>query len=127
MRADPTHTPEGQRPTTGGLSAEEILRLRRETSKKAYILNPNEVAEKEEVRMRRWAASLMQKHEHKFTPKWKDRQIITSGEVEPEAIDVRAIYPYPDLRWIIWKNKNLWSFMLLSKYRMLFNVDFAKI
>ena len=109
------------------LSQDEILRLRQQTGQRAYILNPRQVTETDEVRIRKWAATVMGKHESKFTQKWKDRQIVTSGEVEPEAIDVRAIYPHDDLNWIIWKNKTLWSFMLLSKHRMLFNIDFAKI
>lgn len=119
--------PGGQENENNPLSQSDISRMRQETSKRAHILNPKEVQEKEEVRIRRWAHSIISKHEHKFTPKWQDRQIITSGEVKPEDIDARAVYPYPDLNWVIWKNKDMWSFMLLSQHRMLFNIDFAKI
>jgi len=108
----------------------EVARKRAETSKKAFVLHPNQVGEKGEMRIRQWAAAIMSKHEHKFTPKWQDRQVITSGEVRPEDIDVRAFYDkqrYPELNWYIWKNKDLWSFMLMSGHRMLLNIDFAKI
>lgn len=111
------------------ISNEEIERRRQEikNSSAVYILDPKNVEESGEMRIRQWAAGIMSKNEYKFTPKWQDRQIVTSGEVEPESIDVRAVYPFPDLHWIIWKNKTYWSFMLLSKHRMLFNIDFAKI
>ena len=119
--------PGGSESEERSLGYKDVFKMRQETGKRAYILDPRDVKEKEEVRIREWAATIMSKHEHKFTPKWQDRQIVTSGEVEPEAVDVRAIYNYPDLNWAIWKNKELWSFMLLSQHRMLFNIDFAKI
>jgi hypothetical protein len=119
----------GTRHRERAISYEEYLQRQKEIEKsnQVYILDPKDVEEKGEMRVRQWAAELMRRNEYKFTPKWQDRQIVTSGEVEPEAIDVRAIYPFPDLHWIIWKNKMFWSFMLLSQHRMLFNIDFAKI
>lgn len=111
------------------ITDEEIKKRSEQIAKSSavYILDPNEVEESGEMRIRRWAADIMSKHEHRFTPKWKDRQIIYYGNVEPEEIDVRAVYPFEDLNWIIWKNKYYWSFMLLSKHKMLININFAKI
>lgn len=105
----------------------DARRLQTAQDPKTWILHPGQIGEGGEMRIKQWAAEIMRKNEHRFTPKWQDRQIVYKGDVDPEAIDVRGIYPYPNLHWVIWKNKELWSFMLLSEHRMLFNIDFAKI
>lgn len=106
------------------LPPEEELKKRREPK---YVLDPKEVGPEGEARIRQWALEKMLKNEHKFNNKWRDNQIITSGDVEPEAIDVRAIYPFPELQWYIYKDGKFWTFMLLSKHRMLFKIQYAKI
>ena len=93
-----------------------------------YIIDPKEVAPKEEQRVRNWAATIMTKNEYKLNDeKFKHLEIVTSGIVEPEAIDMRLIYPFPDLNWIIYRNKQYWSIMLRSKEKMLCVITYAQI
>lgn len=110
-------------------SREEIEARRRqiEASRATYILDPYTVGVEGEIRIRNFAGELMRKNEHKFHNKIPDRKVVTSGDITPEAIDVKAIYPFKDLNWVIWRNKSYWSFMLLSEHRLLFNLDFLKI
>jgi hypothetical protein len=92
-----------------------------------YILNPKDVAVKGEQRIRQWAGEKMSKNEHKFNDRWTNGQIVASGIVEPEEIDIGAIYPFPDLWWLIHRDGKFWTFVLLSKKRMLFKIQYAKI
>jgi hypothetical protein len=118
-------------------SQEIIARRRQEIidSGKHYILNPAHLDNKEHVRIRQWAHEIMKKYESIFDDRWETKQTIASGEVEPEAIDVRVIYDFPDLNWRIWRHVitrgprqgEYFSFMLLSGTRLLFNIDYAKL
>ena len=106
-------------------SHDEIKKRRQDVP---YFIDPKEVKPKEDIRVRAWAAAVMSKHEHLFNPKkHHDRAIVAKSGVEPEAIDIRQIYPFPGLNWIIYRNKNLWSIMLRSQHRILANIDFAQI
>ena len=57
----------------------------------------------------------MAKHEHKFGKNWKDRDIIASGTLEPEDIDIRNIYPFKGLHWVIYKRSKLFHILLLGE------------
>ncbi len=103
---------------------EEALEQRR---KPRYIVDPKDVTAKDEDRARAWALEIMQKHEHKFTKKWKETQIVTSGEVTPEDIDIRGLYPFPELNWIIYKLNGLWHLMLRSREKMIFISTYARV
>ncbi len=105
----------------------EELEKRRKLDPTKYIISPHDVSPKDDLRARQWAAEVMKRNESKLSYKWKDREVITSGEVEPEAIDVRNIYPFPNLRWLIYRNKQLFDLMLISGEKLLFISSFAKI
>ncbi len=93
-----------------------------------WIIDPIEVAESEDKRVRSWASEVMSKNEHKLDrKKFKNHEIVTGGVVEPEAIDMRLIYPFHDLNWIIFRNGMLWSLMLRSKEKMLCTITYAQI
>ncbi len=107
------------------MPSEEELKKRRE---KKWIIDPLDVAESEDKRVKAWASEIMSKNEHKLDhKKFKDHEIVTGGVVEPEAIDMRLIYPFPELNWLIYRNNNLWSLMLRSKEKMLCTITYAQI
>lgn len=98
---------------------------------KQWMLDPREVKLKEQKRLYDWALGIMKKHEHLFTPDKPYGQIFKFGDLEPEDIDVKAIYKRTDLNWSIHRDKtsagdDVWVFMLLDEHRMLFKVGFAK-
>jgi hypothetical protein len=96
--------------------------------KRKYIIDPKDVEQSENHRVKKWAREIMSKNEHKLNMKnFKNREIVTSGEVNPESIDMRLIYPFIDLNWIIFRNGQLWSLMLRSKEKMLCQIDYASI
>jgi len=78
----------------------EILEARR---KPQYVVDPKEVKDKDDVRVRLWAAEIMKKHDSKLTDKWKENAIIATGDVEAEDVDILNIYPFKDLHWIIFR------------------------
>ena len=82
--------------------------------KPQFIIDPKEVAPTDEIRVRRWAAEVVGKHESKFDKDWKDHQIIASGTLEPEDIDIKNIYPFLDLHWVIYKKNKLYNILLLG-------------
>lgn len=106
----------------------DTLASRREPK---YIIDPKEVTATDEARVKAWAAAIMAKHERFFTDKIRDRTIVARGEVSAEEIDIRNIYPFPDLNWIIYRRNikfgTLWNLMLLSKGVVLFVSSFAKV
>ena len=109
--------------------SEEVLQERR---KPQFIVEPKEISNQDNLRARSWAAEIMQKHEDKLnTNHFKNREIVTSGTIPPEAIDIRSLYPFPELHWIIYRNDRMkqvmWSVMLLSQHRCLFVSTFATI
>ena len=100
----------------------------KERRKPVFNVDQKEVTPQDNERVRDWAREIMQKHKSKLDlTKWKNREIITSGTVEPEAVDVKSIYPFPDLYWYIYrggdqvalgpyiKAENCFSIMLISK------------
>ena len=105
----------------------EVLERRRQLDPTKYIISPHDVTPKDDVRARQWAAEVMKKNESKLSYEFKDREIITSGEVEPEAIDIRNIYPFKDLHWVIYRAKTNFNLMLMAGQKCLFISSFAKI
>ena len=87
-----------------------------------FVVDPREVTVKDDVRVRLWAAGIMGKHESKMSDKCKENAIIASGDVEPEEVDIRNIYPFKDMHWIIYRkdgtiayNKKTGDFVRNSK------------
>ena len=108
----------------------EIMDKRRKeiaASKERWIINPTEVKNSDEQRCREWAQEIMKKNESNLSFDTPNNKLIASGELEPEEIDMRLIYPFPDLNWIISRNKQFFTLMLLSQQKMLFRIDYAKI
>lgn len=101
-----------------------ILRSRREPK---FIIDPRDVSPKDDIRARTWAAAMMKKYEHKLNNNIPDRHIVARGEVEPEDIDVANIYPFANLNWIIYRNKEYFTFLLASNKTVLFVSTFVKI
>lgn len=92
-----------------------------------YIINPRDVLPNEEIRVRQWAGEIMRKNENRLDPRTKDRHIVWSGTVKPEDIDIRQIYPFEDLNWLIYRNGIYWSLMLRSKAKLLAVMTYAKL
>lgn len=92
-----------------------------------FFIDTSDLREADLKRLRQWGVSLMQKHEHKFNNKWKHLEIVTSGIIKPEDIDVRQIYPFPDLNWLIFRYNTMWVLLLLSKRRILSRHEFAVV
>lgn len=105
-----------------------------ERQKPQFVIHPKDVAVKDDIRVRNWAKLIMGKQEHKFDRDWKDYKIIASGDVEPEDIDIKNLYPFYDLHWIIFKSRKLYHIILFgdapvhgSKGVILCKVSFAYI
>ena len=74
-----------------------------ERRKPQHVIDPAEVTTREDLRARAWAHAKMQKYEDKLTDQWKRNDIVASGDVEPEDIDIRSIYNFKDMHWIIYR------------------------
>jgi len=122
------------------LPSDDELKKRRKLTPNKYIVDPTGVSLKDEQRVKNWAAEMIGKHEHKLNVHhFKNKQIVTSGVVEPEAVDIGSIYPFPDMRWMIFRDDRriqrvrqvMWSIMLTTRQknheRILFTTTFAKI
>ena len=101
-----------------------------------YIIDPKEVAIKDKTRVQQWCREMMKKHESKLDlNKWKPKDIVASGDVEPEDIDIRNVYPFPNLHWIIYRGgppfypraDQCFSIMILSGKTYLFASTWATI
>lgn len=96
------------------------------------VVDPNDVNQKDEIRAKQWATAIMLKNESKLNPnKFKNREIVTAGFIKPEDVDIKAVYPFPNLNWIIFRsdarNTIMWSIMLRSGGKTLFTTTFAKM
>ncbi len=122
------------------LPSDDELKKRRKLTSEKFFVDPNSVSAKDIQRVRNWAAETIKKHESKMNAyHFKNRQIVTSGEVGPEAVDIGSIYPFADLRWMIFRDDRrikrawqvMWSIMLTTTKngheRILFTSTFAKI
>jgi len=105
----------------------EELAKRRALDPTKFTVDPYQISKKEDLRARNWAHEMMKKHESKLDLKVKENAIIASGEVEPEAIDVRSIYPFKDLHWYIYRRGNGFHFALTEgRKRLIFTSGFLK-
>lgn len=107
----------------------EELKRRRQPK---YIVDQKDITQKDNMRAKSWAAEIMSRNESKLNQhRFKNRQIVTSGDVKPESVDIMNIYPFPNLHWIIYRNDQgeniMWSISLLSGKKLLFTSTFAKI
>lgn len=108
-------------------NAIEAERRKAFANPKRWIVDPNTVSKKDNQRVRAWAAEIMRKNEHKLNNNWKNGEIVTSGEVEVESIDVKNIYPFPDLQWYVYRRAKYWCLMLRSKQKLLATFYYLKI
>lgn len=110
------------------LPGPEVLSERR---KPKFIMDVNTITSKEYFRVKKWGHDLVLLNEHKFNDKWKHLEIVSSGTVKAEDIDIRQIYPFKDLHWIIYRHKtkttNLWILLLMSKNKVLSCQKFCTI
>lgn len=88
---------------------EETLAKRRE---RKYVIHPKDVKAKDDTRVRQWALEIMKKHTSRLNDQVLDRHIVFEKEVEPEEIDIRNIYPFEDLYYMIFRRKPYWCFRL---------------
>ncbi len=93
--------------------------------KPQFVIDPKEVASKDDSRVRLWAAAIMKKHDSKLSDKCKEMYPIATGDIEPEDIDVINFFyptPFKDLHWILYRkdgaieyNKKTGEFVRNSK------------
>lgn len=105
-------------------SPEEINKRRKEIK---WILDPNDVPSKDRNRIMNWARTKMLKHEYLFKADMPDNYTIATGPIEPEELDVPAVYKFPNLNWRIFRDKQFFSIHLKSGMRILFKAQFGKI
>lgn len=91
---------------------DETLKKRREPK---FVVDPKDIQAKDDIRVRQWALGIMQKHTSRLNDQVLDKQIVFEKEVEPEDIDIRNIYPFKDLGYMIFRKKPFWCLRLLYK------------
>ena len=82
--------------------------------------------------VRLWAAGIIGKHESKMSSRFKENEIITSGDVEtngvsPEGIDIRNIYPFRDMYWVIYHKHDCYHLKIMCKTTYLGHVRLCDI
>ncbi len=81
----------------------EVIEARQ---KPQFVIDPKTVAPTDDSRVRLWAAAIMKKHDSKLSDKCKELEVIATGDIEPEDIDIiNFFYPYPfkDMHWILYR------------------------
>lgn len=92
------------------------------------IVDASHITKEGEIRARQWAMGMVKKNLDKCNgPDVPEGNILASGEVEPEALDVRAAYPFSDLRWIIFKRKQMLHLTLLSDHKAIFTASYIDV
>ena len=94
------------------LPDEETLAKRRN---RKFVVDPQDVAAKDDIRVRNWGLTIMQKHTSRFNDQVPDKAIVFEKEIEPEEIDIRNIYPFEDMGYMIFRKKPYWCLRLLYK------------
>ncbi|MHA2281526.1 MAG: hypothetical protein ACXAC5_11785 [Promethearchaeota archaeon] len=94
------------------LPDEETLKKRREPK---FVVDPKDVVPKDDVRVRQWALDIMQKHTSRLNDQVPNGKIVYEKEIEPEEIDIRNIYPFKDMYYMIFRKKPYWCLRLLYK------------
>lgn len=88
---------------------EETLKQRR---KPKFVVDPKDVEPTDDIRVREWALKIMQKHVSRLDDKLPDKTIVYDKEIEPEEIDIRNIYPFEDMYYMIFRQKPYWCLRL---------------
>ncbi len=88
---------------------EETLAKRREPK---FVVSPKDVQANDDVRVREWALKIMQQHTSRLDDKVPDKTIVYDKEIEPEEIDIRNIYPFEDMYYMIFRRKPYWCLRL---------------
>jgi len=91
---------------------EETLKKRREPK---FVIDPKDVKSSDDIRVRKWALEIMKKHTSRLKDDVPNKQIVFEKEVEPEDIDIRNIYPFQDLGYMIFRKKPYWCLRLLYR------------
>ena len=91
------------------------------------IVKIKDVTTNNETRLRTWALEVMKKNEFRLNKKTRNKKIVWSGVVEPEDIDIKAIYPFEDLNWVIFRDGAYWTLMLRSKEKALSYFTYATL
>ena len=88
---------------------EETLAKRREPK---FVVDPQDVSAKSDARVRAWALNIMKQHTSRLKNEVADRSIVFDKELEPEEIDIRNIYPFEDMYYMIFRKKPFWCLRL---------------
>lgn len=92
-----------------------------------FVIDPKDVSKTDGERVRDWMLETIKKYESKLDlKKWKHLDIVAANQVEAEAIDVRNIYPFADLHWVIFREGNCFSIMLVGNRVMLCKSSYLK-
>ena len=93
-----------------------------------FVVDVAKVTTKDTTRVLQWTREIMKKYESKLNYEYKEGEIIASGEIEPENLDIRSVYPFKDLNWIIYRRGTKFNILLRSGHnKLLFVNSFAKI
>ncbi len=110
---------------------EETLSKRR---KPKFIVDPKEVAPKDDTRIRQWALEVMKKmdREDRLDSSLPDGRIVYDQAIEPEDIDIKNIYPFDDLWYMVFRRGDFWKLRLIHKrpagnYAILAEMTYADI
>lgn len=100
--------------------------------KRKWVVDPKDVKKDDELRVRQWGLDIMKKHEKYLDDKLPDKRIVARKDVSPEDIDIRNIYPFKDLWWMIYKNSNYWTLRICYKnkggaYSILAELTYASV
>ncbi len=93
---------------------EETLHERR---KRKFVIHPKDVEVNDDLRVRQWGLGIMKQYVSKLNDKVRPRTIVYQKEVEPEEIDIRNIYPFEDMYWMIFKHQTGPFWVLRLCYR----------
>lgn len=109
---------------------EELKKRRRPK----YIIDPDDVTAKDETRVRKWAKTIMlqMEKESRLDDTLPDKRIIYYKEVEAEDIDIKNIYPFEDLWYMVFKKDAFWKLRLMHKrpagnYAILAEMTYANL
>lgn len=81
-----------------------------------YIIDPKDVAPKDDLRVRQWGLGIMKKHESKLNSHCRNREIVCRKEIEPEEIDIKNFYrPLNGLHWMIFRDEKFWVLRLCGR------------
>lgn len=110
---------------------EEILENRR---KPKFIIDPKDVQVKDDTRVRQWAWDVIKRmdREDRLDSSVPDGRIVYDKTIEPEDIDIKNIYPFEDLWYMVFRKGTFWKLRLIHKrpagnYAILAEMTYADI